>query len=234
MKEKSIFANPFRMLSPKLDQAAVLLDELHSKKVTDGVGLEEGLLITASKLIEMSRLLSKAAISGSASLMDQCAALAEDVHQQEQVLTKALVSSGAKGELLKSVIRFPFRLERVGDALENILTCCRVKAERAIPFSDKAHGEIEQLFAALSDMMNNLRDAFRAPNKVLLQAVISQGNKLNEMVEDFKLAHWERLEGGFCNVESSSVYRDMLDSFKMANEYITKMAETLLSLAQQE
>jgi hypothetical protein len=50
------------------------------------------------------------------------------------------------------------------------------------------------------------------------------------MFEEFKLAHWERIEAGFCAVEASSVYRDILDSVKSVNEYLVKMTETLQEL----
>ena len=114
MKEKSYFFNPFRMLSPKLDAQAIKLEELHQKPVCQDVALEEGLLIMVSKLIEMARLLSKSVVSGSTSQMDRCEALAKEVDEQENLLTQCLVYGNVDKELLKGVIRFPYRLERIG------------------------------------------------------------------------------------------------------------------------
>jgi Na+/phosphate symporter len=231
MKEKAIFVNPFRMLSPKLDREASRLETLHQQPVSGAVSLEEGLLIMSSKLIEMTRLLSKCVLSSNITQMDRCKELGEEVDKLEKVLTSGLVASEAKGELLKGLIRFPYRLERVGDMLESVLRCCRIKTRNSVALGDKAHEEMDLLFVALMDMLINLRDAFRAPNKVILDHVIGEGKKLNELVEDCKVAHWERLEAGFCPVEASSMFRDILDSVKSASDYIVKMAETLLEIA---
>lgn len=231
MKEKAIFVNPFRMLSPKLDQEAVRLETLYERPVSPSVTLEEGLLIMISKLIEMTRLLSKCVVSDAEPLMNRCQALAEEVDRQEKLLTGGLISSKIHSDLFKGLIRFPYRLERIGDMLESILRCCRLKSREAITMSDKAYEEMDELFSTLMDMMMNLRDAFRTPNRVILEYVLGQAKKLSLLVEEAKMAHWERLEQGFCSVEASSMYRDILDSFKDSGEYVTLMSSTLLELA---
>lgn len=231
MKDEHLFYNPFRMLSPTLDHEIEHIEELHERPVAEEISLEEGLLVMISKLIEMCRLVSKCMVTGSQAQMDRCEALAVDVHHQEKVLTRDLVESNVQGDILKALIRFPYRLERIGDMFESILNCCRIKAEYGIPFSDKAYGEMDQLFNKLLEMMNNLRDAVRAPNRLVLEAIIEDGKEIDEMFEGFKLAHWLRLEAGFCAVEASSLYRDILDSVKSANDYLVKMPKALLDLA---
>lgn len=230
MKNQELFFNPLRMLSPKLDHDSLKIEGLHEKPVIEEVSLLEGILIMSSKLIEMCRLLSKCIVSGSVAQMDRCEALSREVHEQEKHLTRNLVRSEVERDLLTGMIRFPYRLERIGDMFESILNCCRVKASRSIPFSDKAHAELDQLFSLLLEMMTNLRDAFGTPNKVLLEAIISDGKKLGDLFEEYKVAHWQRLEAGFCAIEASSMYRDILDSVKSIDEYLVKMSATLLEL----
>lgn len=232
MKDQHVLFNPFRMLSPKLDAEAIRLEVLHEQPVSESLTLEEGLLTMTSKLIEMTRCLSKYALSVSADQMDKCQVLGEQVHDQEAFLTKNLVVADVSSELRRGLLRFPYRLERIGDLLESILRCCRIKARDGIPFSDIANAELEQMFSSLLELMINLRDAFRAPNKALLRVIISQTKRLSQMVDDFRLAHWERLEAGFCAVAASSLYRDILDSVKWITEYLEKMAVTLLEIGE--
>jgi hypothetical protein len=73
------------MISPKLDSEALRLEEFHEKPFSETVALQEGLLIMVSKAIEITRLLSKAVVSGSQAQMNKCEALAKDVHEQEKV-----------------------------------------------------------------------------------------------------------------------------------------------------
>lgn len=230
MKYKEVFFNPFRMLSPKLDSESVRLDELYKAPVSEAISLEHGLLTMISKLIEITRLLHKSLFSGSSSQMDDCERMAQEVHEQERILTTTVFSSGAKGALFKGTIRFPYRLERVGDLLESILKCSRVKARDGIPFSDKAHGELDHIFGLLGQMLTNLRDAFITPNKTLLESTLVDTKKMYQMLADARVGHWERMEAGYCAVAAGPVFLDILDSVKSTNEYIEKMSRTLLEL----
>jgi Na+/phosphate symporter len=234
MKDQRIVVNPFRMMSPKLDSEAVRIEEFHEKPFSESVALQEGLLIMVSKTVEMTRLLSKCIISGSRAQMDACEALAKDVHEQEKVLTRNLISSGVKTARLSDVIRFPYRLERVGDLLESILKCCRIKARDGIPFSEKAHAEIDDIFAILTEMLVNLRDAFLTTNRFLLEHILANGKNLSQALQDARLAHWERLERGFSAPQASSLYLDILDSVTAINEYVSKMCDRLVVLAEAE
>ncbi len=231
MKDKTVFFNPLRLLSPKLDEQVERIEELYKRPFSESVTFEEGLLIMISKAIEMVRLLSTCILTGSESKMESCQLLAKDLHRQEKVLTKNLVAAGLKAELLRGVLHLPFRLERIGDLLENILNGCRIRARDGIPFSDIAEKELGQIFTFMLDMMNNLRDALVTPNKVLIEHILSQGRELNQMLGDFRLAHWDRMEKGFCSPEAGSLYLDILDSVKQMSEYMEKMANSLLELS---
>lgn len=230
MKDKHIFFNPFRMISPRLEAEAERIDELHQRPFSESLTLEEGLLIMISKAIEMTRILSKGIVSGSKAQLDACDALAKEIHSQERALTRNLIKSDVKGDLLRGLMRFPFRVERIGALMENILKCVRTKTNDGIPFSDKAHAELDQLFETLQDMLINLRDALTLPNKVVIQHILSQGARLKDMLDDVRQAHWDRLEAGFCSPDAGAVYLELLDSFKTANTYLEKMSNTLMEI----
>jgi Na+/phosphate symporter len=234
MKDQRIVVNPFRIISPKLDSEALRLEGLHEKPFSESVALQEGLLIMVSKIIEMTRLLSKALVSGSLAQLEACERLAKDVHEQEKALTRNLLSSEVKTVRLSDVIRFPYRLERVGDLLENVLKCCRIKARDGVPVGDAAHAELDRIFPILVEMLVNLRDAFLTTNRFLVEHILNDGKKLSQALQDARLAHWERLERGFTAPQASSLYLDILDSVTGINEYIAKMCDRLVALAEAE
>jgi Na+/phosphate symporter len=227
-KDKRFFANPFRMMSPKLDSEALKLQELYRQPFSESFSVEKGVLVTISKIIEMTKLLAKYVHSGSEAQFHDCASLAREVHAQERVLTRHILESGVKGAVLKGLLRFPYRLERVGDLQESILNAFHTKAKHGIPLNDKAHAELDRLFTLLAEILTNLRDAFVAPNKVLLDHIVDQTKQLSQLLDDFRLSHWERVEGGFCHAQATSMYLQVLDAFKATNEYVIKMTETLL------
>ena len=63
MKDKQVFFNPIRMISPKLDAETLKLESLYKHPVSESLTLEEGLLVMLSKLIEMARLVRLGFIS---------------------------------------------------------------------------------------------------------------------------------------------------------------------------
>jgi len=233
MKEKHVFFNPFRLISPKLDSEASRLEELYESPPADVSCLEEGLLVMLSKLIEMTDIAHKSLVMYDPDKMKKCEHLATEIHQEEKTLTGDLVCSPATtGEVLRALVLFPGRLERVGDLLESTINVARIKSRDGIPFSDKAFAELDQLFGLFVDVLKHCRDAIVTVNPTLLAHLAVQQKQVAQMTLDFALAHEDRLLGGLCSPKASSLYLDILDSIKGANEHLTKMVDALLSLDQ--
>lgn len=231
MKEKKVVINPFRLISPKLDVEASRLAELYEAPPVERTSLEEGLLIMVSKLMEMSRLISKSLIMPDPAKFKRIEELAAEVHEEEKILTGSLVSApSADPEMLKALVLFPVRLERAGDFLERIANCSQIKARDGIPFSDRAQTEQTRLFGLFGDILKNFRDVLSIRNKVLLQHLQNQHKQLTQMTIDFALAHEDRLIEGLCSPKASSLYIDILDSAKSANQQIRSMSHSLLEI----
>lgn len=234
MSLKGLIVNPFSVFSPAVNLEVLRLEELHRQRVSESSTLQEGVLIMVSKLAEIIRLIPECLAGREPSQMDRCKAMIHELDGEEKILTRFLVSSGLSGHMWKGVIRFPYRLKRIGDMLESVLRCARIKEEKKIPFSDAASQELEQMFSELHEMVVDLREAFRNPTKELLDSVESRAATLSTMVDQFRTAHWERLETGKCLPEASSMYRDILDSVRLAGEYLEKMARSMIEMGEEK
>jgi Na+/phosphate symporter len=231
MKETKVFINPFRIISPKLDREASRLAEHYDAPPVEMTNLEEGLLIMVSKLMDMTRLIRKSFIVPDAAKLKLVDELGAEVHEEEKALTGSLVSvPSADPEMLRALVLFPGRLERVGDFLESIANCSRIKSRDGIPFSDRAQAEMEQLFGLFGNILKNLRDSLSIKNEILLQHMQKQHEHLHQMAIDFALAHEDRLIEGLCSPKASSLYMDILDSIKSANQQIRSMGRSLLDI----
>jgi Na+/phosphate symporter len=230
MKHNRVFIDPFSLLSPELDRQVLKLEEMHRRPFDNSVTLEEGLLLMISKILELTRILSRAVSGYGISQMDQCEDLARDVDQQEQALTGQLVASELSGDLRGGLIRVPGCLERIGDMVEAILKCFRTRAGEGIPLSDKAQSELDQLFVVLLDMTQSMRDSLITPDPVALEYILCQGKKLEEMLCGFRLAHWDRLSNRDCDHRASSEYLAILDSIGTINQYLENICNTLIQL----
>jgi Na+/phosphate symporter len=219
------------MLSPKLDSEAIKIEELYQSPVSDALTLEEGMLIMLSKLIEMTRLLRISFTGVSEEKISAAIGLGDEVHRLEKILTEALACSLTDPpEICRAVILFPAHLERIGDYLESILNCCKIRCRDAIPFTEKAVTEIDAMFGSLMDNMKNFRDAFIRPNRVLLEYVTSECKKLDQKCQDLQLVHVEDLLNGSTAPRSSSLYLDILESSQSINRHLEGMASSMLTL----
>ncbi len=228
MTEEKVQPNPFRVLVSELPLESP--EEARPEDASATPSVEDTLCSMLDDIIEMIRLLSSSLASGSTEEMDRCELLAKRVHSQERVLTMRLLDPRFKDRLPKDLVRFPYRLERVGDMLENILTCSRLKARDAIPFTEEAHADLDELFSRLIEMMIAFKAAFVSPRADLLESVIGLGASIAEVLAGARAGHWERLWAGFCDPYASSKYLDILDSIKWTNEYVKKLAATLMEL----
>ncbi len=232
MKDKTVFFNPFRLISPTLNSEASRIEELYETPPTDVTCLEEGLLVMCSKLIEMTDCVRKSLIVTDQEKMSKCEMLGREIHQEEKGLTGDLVCyPDTKGDVLKAIVLFPGRLERVGDLIESILNVSKVKACDGVPFSDRALQELTELFSLFTETLRTFRDVLLNRNQNVLESLLKQQNKLARMTIDFGLAHEDRLLEGLCSPKASSLYLDILDSVKNANAHIREMSEILLRLA---
>lgn len=232
MKSKEIFYNPFRLISPKLDSEASRLEEIYESPPEEVTCLEEGLLIMLNKIIRMTGLIRKSLLITDPAKLQECEKLAKEIHDEEKGLTGDLVCDPnvTKGEVLKTVVLFPARLERVGDLLESMLNVSRLKADQGVVFSDKANKELDELFDLFTGILTNFHDVLVTRNHALLEHILEQCKKFAQLAADARLAHEDRLLQGLCSPKSSSLFLDILDSMKAAKRNIREMTQSLLKL----
>ncbi|HMK37393.1 MAG TPA: hypothetical protein VK463_20130 [Desulfomonilaceae bacterium] len=228
MKDHRIAVNPFRMISPKLDAEASRLADLYESPPEEMTCLEEGLLVMVSKLLQMTELLYKSLVIADPEKLKTCESLGAEIHEEEKELTTAIVCSPATtGEVLKTVLLFPGKLERAGDLLESMLNVAKIKARDGIPFSDKAQEEMKRLFDLLQDVLMKFRELISTLNPSLLDALLNEQKDLAQLTIDFALAHEDRLISGLCSPKASSLYLDILDSIRNISRHFRDMTEAL-------
>ncbi len=204
------------------------LEELHKKPVPAQVGVHEGFLVMVSKLTEMVRLLLKCMSGGSASQLDECASLAKEVHQCEKVLTTAVLAAPGANDPRKALIRLPFQLEEIGDRLETILECCRVRLSDGLTLNGKADAGLHQMLAVLLDVMSNLRDAFWEPDSVLLESIICECREVGEKLHEIRLNSWSTERPDHRASQATRTYLATLDAIKSANDDVAKICTNLM------
>ena len=232
MKDNRYVWNPLRLLSPKLDSEVERSEEGPDIEGYACDTPERTLVKMVNQMIEMTKILQTGFKSESAEKLCDCEELFKQVRDQEKHCTTDLVKEyEILGEnVFRVAIRLPSRLERIGVMLEVLMNCLRTKMSEGIPFSDKAHRELNEIFELTIDILQNLRDSFLTRNKFILDHVKAQAGQLADLVEHARFGHWDRLERGFCSPLASSLYIRILDSFNSIYDYVNKIYLTITSL----
>ncbi|MGD9818247.1 MAG: hypothetical protein AB7V04_06065 [Desulfomonilaceae bacterium] len=232
MKDTRYVWNPLRLLSPKLDSEVEQLEEGPETEVYACETPERTVVKMLNQMIEMTKILQSGFKTECEDKICDCEELFHQVREQEKHCTTDLVKEyEILGEnVFRAAIRLPSRLERIGVTLETLMICLKTKIKEGIPFSDKAHSELDEIFELTIDILKNLRDAFLTHNKFIMDHVKSQAVQLADFVEKARFAHWERLERGFCSPLASSLYIRILDSFNNIFDYVNKICLTIASL----
>lgn len=232
MTEKPYYENPFDVKSPEVDSEVMRLQELHRSRVLGSPSFREGLMKMINNLIEMNTLLSKGFAAEDRSDLKRCDKLVVEILEEENKLLNQLLNWGVQGKMAASEMRILYRLERICDMFESIMHCCRTKIFEDVPFTEHAKTELDQLFSLFSKMLNILRAILLSSSPSAREDMAAHGDVLSRMVEEFRTAHWQRIETGRCAPASSSLYRKILDSFKWGGEYIQAYCASLVKLEQ--
>ena len=232
MKDKRLFVNPIRMLSPKLDNEALKIEELHQKPVSESVTLEEGLLIMLSKLIKITDLLKLSFRTDSTADFEVCQTLSSEIHQQEKLLTANLACAvSVPRDVCRKLVLFPTHLERVGDFLESILNCIRIKIRDDVPFRERTIYEITSVLEGLRDIMVAFRQTLMDPDVPGLDKVVSEALRLDQTCQSLQLGLVDELLDGTAAPRVSSLYLDITESTQSAVRHVGEMAKRLRELS---
>jgi Na+/phosphate symporter len=160
--------------------------------------------------------------------LNQAEKIGREIHQKEKELTHLIIIRLSAGdESVKGLSFLPRHLERIGDNVELLIRCIRTMTHEGTLFSERAIREINTLFNKAIELLECVRDAIRTKNKVLIRYVKEEGEKFHEMIDEYALAHQERLIDGTCISKSSSVYLAILDYLADIERHTRQMADKI-------
>lgn len=115
-------------------------------------------------------------------------------------------------------------LQRVGLAMDDVLSRLRRKVETGMLFTDRANTEIVDIMRRVRDLVRDTKDYIATKNPTLFETGKADFQKLFDLVHKYAEEHQQRMISGICTPRGSYIYVDMVESLK-------RMATQLVSLA---
>lgn len=162
--------------------------------------------------------------------------LGKQIHQREKALTE-LVVKGPTGQggafgAEQEIVFVPMHLERIGDNIESLVRAVKTMIQEGIPFTERAMREVNALFEKAIELTECVRDVIRTKNRILIRHILEEGQRFEEMANEYALAHQQRLIEGVCLAKASSLFVAILDYLRGIEWHTRQIAPKLSASAQ--
>ena len=121
--------------------------------------------------------------------------------------------------------------ERVGDHAMNLAETAREIHEKKIRFSEEGQRELSVLLEAVYEILRLSFNAFSANDLSQAYRVEPLEERIDELCDEMKLHHVERLQTGECSIELGFVYNDLLTNLERVGDHCSNVA---LAVIEQE
>ena len=120
--------------------------------------------------------------------------------------------------------------ERISDHAVNVAEVAQEISEKKIRFSEQGQRELSVLCAAIRRILNDAFDAFRDNDADLAYRVEPLEERIDELCDEMKLHHVDRLQSGICSIEQGFAYNDLLTNFERVADHCSNVAIAVIEL----
>ena len=121
--------------------------------------------------------------------------------------------------------------ERISDHALNLAESAKELHDKSLTFSAKAKGELEVLFAAVSQIVSMTMTAFYEDELPLAARVEPLEEVIDEICDRMKLNHVERLQHGVCTISQGFVFNDIVTNCERVSDHCSNIAVAMIELS---
>lgn len=118
--------------------------------------------------------------------------------------------------------------ERLGDHAVNLLHTAAQIHEKKLTFSDQGRHELDVLETAITEILRITTESYCNNDYDLAQQVEPLEQVIDQLIEDLKNAHIERLQSGVCNIQSGLALNDLLNNYERISDHCSNIAVALI------
>ncbi len=164
------------------------------------------------------------------------AAMEDRIDQYEDKIGSYLVRLNAmeltrqQGAEVSKILHTLSDFERVGDHAMNLAETAQEIHERKIHFSDEGQRELNVLLEAVYEILRLSFNAFSANDLSQAYRVEPLEEHIDELCDEIKLHHVERLQTGECSIELGFVYNDLLTNLERVADHCSNVAIAVIEM----
>ena len=190
-----------------------------------------------SEVVNMARITEENIHHATDILLEEKTEEIPEIFKQEKVidnmqklLTEYLIHIGnlSLNEMQKLEVNNMFNtitdIERAGDHAENIAEQAQFAEEHAISFSEIGQDDIRKISKTVVESFHASIEAFEKNNLDMVVRTAHLEDQVDEMEEDMRETHIERLKSGACAPQAGVVFLDVISDLERISDHADNIA----------
>lgn len=124
--------------------------------------------------------------------------------------------------------------ERIADHAKNVVILSKEIHDKGVVFSEAAQRELSVLKDAITEIMSMAIEAFINEDIKLAVKVEPLEEVIDNMCDELKLHHTDRLQKGICSWQQGFVFNDLLTSYERVSDHCSNIAIAMIELEMEE
>lgn len=129
--------------------------------------------------------------------------------------------------LVKNLFHAIIDIERVSDHAENIAELAKYKIEHQIIFSEKGTQELNQLWDKVVHCFEEAVKARGTASRQAIQNVLRIEDEVDDLEEELRNKHIERLSAGLCIPSNGVVFLDILSNLERMSDHANNIVDCI-------
>ena len=133
----------------------------------------------------------------------------------------------ADGKMVGGLFHVVNDIERIGDHAENFADFAKRRAEKQIPFSDKALKQMQEMTEMVLRQLDYALNMFSSQSLEHMREILRLEDAVDEKEKRLRKAHVKRLTKGKCTPEAGVLYSDVISGLERVGDHATNIAFAL-------
>ncbi len=115
---------------------------------------------------------------------------------------------------ITTLMRMTNNIERIGDEIEDIAEVLERMIEEKLYFSDRAIQDYVTVSLETRKFLSLVFEGIKEENKEIMPEAVKLVNSVNQMTEEMRLGHHDRLVEEVCEIDRGMIFSDILNAFE--------------------